>query len=87
MRKFLFSLLVGSSQEPLLKAFAIRPGKFSTRVGIPQIVLDREKFLKQGVVSKVLTFEFGLLVLRELSKQVFRHPFFLVRAHDCTPAP
>jgi hypothetical protein len=85
-RKFLVLFLGGSSQEPLLKSFVIRPGKFSAHVGVPQIVLDREKFLKQSVVGKVSTFQFGLLLLWELSKQVLRHPFFLVGAHDCTPA-
>jgi hypothetical protein len=85
-RKFLFLFLAGSSQEPLLKGFAIRPGKFSAHVSVPQIVLDREKLLKQSVISKVSTFQFGLLLFGELSKQVLRHPFFLVGAHDCIPA-
>jgi hypothetical protein len=85
-RKFLFLFLVESSQEPLLKGFAIRPGKFSAHVGVPQIVLGREKLLEQSVVVKVSTFQFGLLLLGELSKQVLRHPLFLIAAHDCTPA-
>jgi hypothetical protein len=80
----LFSLLVVSSQEPLLKGLAICPGKFSAHICVPQIVLDREKLLKQSVVGKVSTFQFRLLLLWKLSKQVLRHPFFLIRAHDWT---
>jgi len=67
-RKLLFLFLAGSSQEPLLKGFAIRPGKFPAHVGVAQIVLDRKKLLKQSVVGKVSTFQFGLLLLWELSK-------------------
>jgi hypothetical protein len=80
--ELLILLLPRSSQKALLKGLAVRLGKLSADIGVSQIILCSKKLLKQAVVSEVLTFQFGLLLLRELAKQILGHPFFQVRAHD-----